>query len=798
MDNDLKLPDKWPEDFTYTDAQGLTEEQARQRADEGRGNVMDDDRGKSLKKILIDNVFTLFNFLNFALAFCLFLVGSYRNMLFISIIIVNILIGTVQEYRAQKTIRKLQLLNAPDVHVLRGGKEIVLKPEETVQGDLAVFRAGDQIIADAVVVSGAGAAMESLLTGESDPVPKGINSWLYSGSYVVEGKITAQLVYVANESYIGRLNREAKKTSRPGSRLMQELERLIRFDTMLLVPLGVLLFVKQLIINQWFSKNPLPFVQVAKTAVPESVAAMIGMIPEGLILLTSIAMAVGVIKLGRKNTLVQELAGIETLARVDVLCLDKTGTITSGEMELSVVEGVDRTDAETEQALSRFLSAFDEQSPTLNALRARITLGTETPRAVVPFSSERKKSAATFSDGTALIFGAPEYVLADNCPGSLRRRFEELASEGKRVLVLAGARGIVTPEALPPVTEIIGLCALTDSIRNGAEQTLRYFREQGVDLKVISGDNPRTVSRIARLAGLEGWEKTVDARTLITQEDIEDACEKYTVFGRVSPEQKKSLVLAFQAKGHNVAMTGDGVNDIPALKAADCSIAMAGGADAARHAAQLTLLDSDFSVMPEIVLEGRRVINNITRAASLFLTKTIFSCLLSILVIILPASTFYPFHPIHLTLISSLTVGIPGFFLALEPCRERIRGRFLRTVLMRALPGGVAVSLCAAAAMILVRFGWSREICSTVATLSAWFVGFLVLLRTCQPLNRNRAILLAGVAAAFLAVLFTFGHQFELVPLHGRAWAVLAVLCAAGAAIVIGTSALISRKKWNV
>ena len=797
MDNELKLPDKWPDGFRYTDAGGLTAEQAEQRAREDLGNTMDDNQGKSLKKILFDNFFTFFNFLNFALAGCLLLVGSYRNMLFISIIIANILIGTVQEYRAQKTIRRLQLLNAPDVHVLRGGKEIILKPEEAVQGDLVVFRAGDQIVADAVVVNGSGAAMESLLTGESDPVPKEVNSWLYSGSYVVEGKMTAQLVYVANESYIGRLNREAKKTSRPGSRLMQELEKLIRFDTMLLVPLGVMLFLKQLVVNHWFTADPVPFAELAKTAIPQSVAAMIGMIPEGLILLTSIAMAVGVVKLGRKNALVQELAGIETLARVDVLCLDKTGTITSGEMELSVVEGVDRTEVEMQQALSRFLGVFDEQSPTLNALRTRIAPGSETPRAVVPFSSERKKSAATFSDGTALIFGAPEYVLGSSCPEPLRMRIDELASEGKRVLVLAGAHGIVTPEALPPIDEIIGLCALTDGIRNGAEQTLRYFREQGVDLKVISGDNPRTVSRIARLAGLDGWDKAVDARSLVTQEDIEDACERYTVFGRVSPEQKKALVLAFQANGHNVAMTGDGVNDIPALKAADCSIAMAGGADAARHAAQLTLLDSDFSVMPEIVLEGRRVINNITRAASLFLTKTIFSCLLSILVIFLPVSAFYPFHPIHLTLISSLTVGIPGFFLALEPCRERIRGRFLRTVLMRALPGGVAVTLCALTSIILASFGWPRETCITIATISAWFVGFLVLLRTCQPLNRSRSILLVAVAAAFVAVVVAFGRYFELVPLIGGDWAALAALCAAGAAIVMGTASLIRRKKWD-
>ena len=363
------------------------------------------------------------------------------------------------------------------------------------------------------------------------------------------------------------------------------------------------------------------------------------------------------------------------------------------------------------------------------------------------------------------------------------------------MLVLAGTHGIVSAESIPPVTEIVGLCALTDQIRPGAEQTLRYFREQGVELKVISGDNPRTVSRIARQAGLEGWDRAVNARTLTTPEDIADACERYTVFGRVSPEQKKALVTALKEKGHNVAMTGDGVNDIPALKTADCSIAMAGGADAARHAAQLTLLNSDFSVMPEIVLEGRRVINNITRAASLFLTKTLFSFFLSILTLLLPAA--YPFHPIHLTLISSLTVGIPGFFLALEPCRERIHGKFLRTVLFRALPGGTAVTLCAFLAMILTHFGWLREECSTIATLVAWFVGFLVLLRTCLPLNRNRSILLAAVAAAFAAVVLIAGHHFELVPLGGKSWIALMVLAALGSAIVLGTAFLIRKRKWD-
>ena len=795
MDNELKLPSGWPDDFQYTDEGGLTDEQAQQRMQAGLGNAMDDDQGKSLKKILFDNVFTFFNFLNFALAACLFLVGSYRNMLFIVIILANILIGTVQEYRAQKTIRELRLLNAPDVHVLRGGKEVVLKPEETVKGDLCVFRAGDQVIADAIVTEGAGAAMESLLTGESDAVPKQANSWLYSGSYVAEGRLTAQLVYVANESYLGRLNKEAKKTARPGSRLMEELNRLIRFDTMILVPLGVLLFLKQVILKCWAAADPLPFVQVAKEAVPSSVAAMIGMIPEGLVLLTSIAMAVGVVRLGRKKTLVQELAGIETLARADVLCLDKTGTITSGKMAVTLLEGIDCTDAEAEKALSRFLGAFDEQSATLDALRARVAPSDEKPKAVLPFSSERKKSAATFSDGKALILGAPEYVLGEKCPPDLRSRIESLASEGMRVLVLCGARGIVSPENVPPVSEILALLGFSDELRPGAEKTLEYFRSQGVTLKVISGDNPQTVSCIARRAGLEGWDKWVDARKLETPEDIADACERYTVFGRVSPEQKKALVTALKEKGHNVAMTGDGVNDIPALKTADCSIAMAGGADAARHAAQLTLLDSDFSVMPEIVLEGRRVINNITRTASLFLTKTLFSFFLSILTLLLPS--VYPFHPIHLTLISGLTVGIPGFFLALEPCHERIRGDFLKTVLLRALPGGVAVALCAVLAMNLTLAGWSADECSTVATFVAWFVGWLVLLRTCLPLNRNRAVLLAAMAAAFVGAVLLFGKTFDLVPLPGRAWPVLLGLSALGGVIVFGTAAILRKKNLD-
>ena len=780
----LSLPTELPEGFLYTADSGLTTAEAENLKAQGLANRTVGQEGKPLKQILYDNIFTLFNLLNVGLAVALLLVGSYRNMTFILIIIFNTIIGTYQEYRAQKTIQELKLLNVPEVTVLRDGKEVTLKPEETVRGDLTILRGGDQVTADCVVVSGSGSAMESLLTGESDAIRKQVNSWLYSGSYVTEGRMVAQQVYVADESYAGRLTREAKKTARPESRLMTDLNRLIRFDSMVLIPLGILLLLKQTLISH------LPLT----SAVPSTVAAMIGMIPEGLMLLTSIAMAVGVIKLGRRKTLVQELAGIETLARADILCLDKTGTITTGEMELEAIEPWDRSEEETRQALSRFLGAFDEKSDTLDALRRSVPPGTEKPKATLPFSSKRKKSAATFQDGQALIMGAPEFVLGDRYPEALRARAEEIAAEGRRVLVLAGGVGIVAEEAMPEIKTIFGLMVLTDCVRPHADETLAYFRKEGVTVKVISGDHPTTVARIARQAGLEGWEASVDATTLKTDEEIADACERYTVFGRVTPEQKKALVLAMQAKGHNVAMTGDGVNDIPALKAADCSIAMAGGADAARHAAQLTLLDSDFSVMPEIVLEGRRVINNITRAASLFLTKTLFSFFLSLLTLVLADA--YPFQPIHLTLISGLMIGFPGFVLALEPSEERIRGEFLRTVLLRALPGGAAVALCATLAMLMSGwFGFSREECETIATLVAGIICYAVLIRTCIPVNRLRAGMLALVAIGFVLA-YLFLHQvFFLVPLSGKPLIALAALSAFGCVIAWATAFLMRRNR---
>ncbi|MGN0747497.1 MAG: HAD-IC family P-type ATPase, partial [Aristaeellaceae bacterium] len=622
MQDIRKIPDALPEDWLETPASGLTEAEAQARHEAGQGNVMRGGRGKTVGQILRENLLTLFNGLNLALAVCLALVGSWRNMLFLGVVVSNTLIGTVQELRARKTIRKLQVLNAPTAHVLREGRERACRPEELVQGDLVILRAGDQVVADAVTVSGVGAANEALLTGESDAVSKRRGDWLLSGSYLCEGRLTAQLVRVGNDSYAARLTRSARAIKRPKSALMTDLNKLIRLVSILLVPLGLLLFAKQ-----FFLEGAL-----LTDAVPSAVAAMIGMIPEGLVLLVSLAMAAGVVKLGRQGALVQELYGIETLARVDTLCLDKTGTITTGEMTVERLIPVATDDAGLRAALARFLGGFDQPSGTLGALRACVTPGRETPVMVLPFSSARKKSAAAFADGTTLILGAPEYVLGEGAEGPLLEKCRTYAAEGLRVLILGESGAELTERDAPPAERVLGVILMSDCIRPHAEETLRYFREQGVTVKVISGDDPRTASSIARRVELPGWDSWVDVSTL-DDAALRDACQRYTVFGRVTPDRKKLLVEALKQAGHSVAMTGDGVNDIPALKAADCSIAMAGGADAAKHAAQLTLMQSDFSALPQVVLEGRRVVNNVTRAASLFLVKTLYSFAVTVLLL---------------------------------------------------------------------------------------------------------------------------------------------------------------------
>ena len=835
----LALPAGMPEGFKKTGAGGLTEEEALTLAAQGLGNKATDTSGRSVPRIIADNLFTLFNLLNVLLALALLIVGAYRNMLFMGVVVSNTLIGTVQELRARRTVRRLKLLNEAPAKVVRDGKLREIPATETVKGDLIKLKAGDQVIADAILIEGVCEAGEALLTGEQDAIAKKPGDWLYSGSFLTSGECTCQLERVGDASYINRLSRSAKKIVPPKSALMNDLNRIVRFVSVALLPIGILLFCKQYFIL----KSGLG------AAIPSTVAAMVGMIPEGLILLASVALAVGVVRLGMRGTLVQELYGIETLARVDTLCLDKTGTLTTGAMHLSALEPADSDEVNFRRALQRFLGAVDCTSPTLAAVargvldepasagsrpagsRSDPMLDEPAPAgagqrsdpmlkitALLPFSSDRKNTAVSFGDGNTLVMGAPSFTLGARYGGELKEKAERLAAQGLRVLALAECKGQIIDGAIPPVSIVHGLCIITDELRKEASECLHFFKEQGVTVKVISGDDPRTAAAIAAAAGLEGaLENAVDASLikgpvstgsdlgpapagasfLSTGSDLEHGSErtelsaaanKYTVFGRVTPERKQKLIAAMKTAGHTVAMTGDGVNDIPAMKTADCSIAMAGGADAARHSAQLVLMDNDFTALPRVVAEGRRVINNISRTASLFLVKTLYSFALGLLMLFLPAA--YPFQPIQLTLVSVITIGLPSFFLALMPDPERVRGGFLRTVLTRAIPGSLAVTVCAATAAML-SFVWPQEVCSTLATLSAGIVGLLMLLTVCLPFNRLRAAVFGGMCVLFTLAVLLFPGVFYLVSLSGGQLAALAALAAGGASILFGARAVI-------
>ena len=772
----LSLPTGLPDDWRPTPPEGLSAAEAAARAEAGQANRQSAEPGKSVPQIVRENLFTLFNLLNFALAFCLALVGSWRNMLFLGVVFSNTLIGTIQSLRARAMLKKLRLLQEKPCHPIRDGKETACPPAELVLGDLAVFRAGDQLPADAIVREGSCAADESLLTGESDPIRRAEGDWLMSGSFLTEGKVTAQLAAVGDESYAARLMGDARRIRSPKSELMTDLNRLVSWISRGLVPLGILLFLREYLTRH----TPIG------EAVPAVVAAMIGMIPEGLILLTSVALMAGVVKLGRRRTLVQELFGIETLARTDVLCLDKTGTLTTGEMTLDRLVPADVEEEAFRAAASRFLGGFEAGSGTLRALAAAVPAGEEAPAATLPFSSARKKSAAAFADGTVLILGAPSFVL-DEVPA----RVGEWAEAGYRVLTLAEAKGAISEDELPPVRRTLGFFLLRDTVRPAAADTLAWFRQEGVSVKIMSGDDPRTVSAVARRLGLADADRAVDCGALSDEELI--AAREQLIFGRLTPDRKRLLVGALKADGHTVAMTGDGVNDIPALKSSDCSIAIAGGAEATEHAAQLVLMDGDFNSLPAVVAEGRRVIGNITRTASLFLVKTLYSAALAILTLLLPLR--YPFQPIQLTLISALTIGVPSFFLALEPSHERAKGKFLRRVLLRAAPGAAAVTCCAIAALVNNQLGVSFEISSTQAVLSAGALGLVNLALTCRPFTRLRAVLCAVMAAAFAGTAAFFPKLFFLHPedFAAKDWISLAITTACGALILLGGTALARR-----
>lgn len=750
---------------------GLTDEEVRQRVEEGLTNRADISTDKTTKEIVISNVFTYFNLIFLVITILLIMVGSFRNLTFLPIIIGNTVIGIVQEIRAKKTLEKMSLLNAPRADVIRNGSVKQISTEELVKDDVILLTAGKQICADAVVISGNIQVNESLLTGEADEVEKTEGSTLMSGSFVVSGECYARLEKVGNESYISKLSLEAKSMGgKEQSEMIRSINLIVKWVGIVIIPIGLILFWQSHFVNG----------ESITKSVTSTVAAIIGMIPEGLYLLTTVALALSTMKLARKKVLLHDMKSIETLARVDVLCVDKTGTITEPDMKLKEIflcknSGADGTQTaltldELKSLILDYANASVDNNATMLALKAyaaeALTNNTSalhrTAVSQQAFSSSLKYGSVTFSDGTYLL-GAPEFIMHEDF-ARIEEEIIPYADKGDRVLLFARYNGENVENGINGSVTPLGFVALANPIRANAVKTFEYFKSQGVAIKVISGDNPRTVSRIAIQAGIESAESFVDAATLDTEDKIADAVNKYTVFGRVTPKQKKQLVKALQAKGHTVAMTGDGVNDILAMKDADCSVAMASGSEATAQAAQVVLLDSDFAHMPDVVYEGRRVVNNIQRSASLFLVKNIFSLLLSLFSVILMVT--YPLEPAQVSLISMFTIGVPGFLLALEQNKDRIKGHFITNVMLKALPGGLTDVIAVGALVVCGEvFCISDASIGTIATLVLSVVGFMILFKISEPLNGMKYAVIIGNIAGLVFSGFFLKKLFALTDL---------------------------------
>ena len=774
---------------------GLTDEQVNERIEQGKVNADENPNTRTYKQIVRENTLTFFNFLNLVLLILVLMVGSYKNAFFVGIIIINTLIGIAQEIRAKKTIDKLAILTAKKSIVIREGKKWTVPTEDLVLDDLVCLKTGDQVPADAKVLEGSVEGNESLLTGESDNLPKNVGDELFSGSFVTSGEACCQIIHVGKDNYAAQITSEAKEFKRHNSELKNSLNAILKVISIIIVPLGALLFYKQYyVVGNTF-----------KDSIVSMVAGVLGMIPEGLVLLTSVALTLGALVLANKKTLVQELYCIETLARVDTLCLDKTGTITEGTMCVERVEAwgevsqnrdtdeiptededepkvvltkekqpenpetstevvsAENSAGSTEQPdlheienmMANLMYVLKDQNATIDALRKRFPAKSSmTLEHIVSFSSDRKYSGAVFEDNGTYLMGAAQFLFPEGREDILDV-CQNYAEEGLRVLVLAHSTQMAEGTELPENLEPAALLLLTDVIREEAPDTLQFFDSQEVDLKVISGDDPVTVSAIAKRAGLKNAENYVDATTLETEEQLEEAVAKYSVFGRVTPQQKKEMVQALQKQGHTVAMTGDGVNDVLALKEADCSIAMAQGSDAAKNIANVVLLDSNFASMPHIVNQGRRVVNNIRTAASMFLIKTMFSVMLSLLTIFF--GNAYPFEPIQMSLISACAVGIPTFLLAQENNYDKIDHTFLRHVFLNAFPAAITISSCVFAVMLVCQNVYhSNAMLNTACVLvTGW--NYMAALKTVYaPLNTYRKTIIYGMQFIFFSAAVIF------------------------------------------
>ena len=762
---------------------GLTNEQVQQRIEEGKINANENPNTRSYKQIVRENVLTFFNFLNLALMIMVLLVGSYKNSMFMGIIVINTVIGIIQEVRAKKTLDKLAILTESKAVVLREGKKWTISTEKLVLDDILFLKTGDQVPADSKVLEGNIEVNESLLTGESDNLQKVQGDELFSGSFVTSGEACCQVIHVGKDNYASQITSEAKAFKRHNSELRNSLNAILKTISVVIVPMGMLLFYKQ----YYIAGNGI------RDAVVNMVAAVLGMIPEGLVLLTSVALTLGALALTRKNTLVQELYCIETLARVDTLCLDKTGTITAGTMCVEQVqpyvtgqtlpeevqgeevqnEEVQSEDAQSEdvqsdvnadlevsdiqpemslgqieRVMANMMSVLKDKNATADALDKRFSRRTDMPvDHCIPFSSDRKYSGVAFKEEGTYLMGAAQFLFPEG-NDDLIGQCAAYGKEGLRVLVLAHSPKLNQENELPEGLEPVALFMLTDIIRDNAPETLEFFRNQGVDLKVISGDDPVTVSAIAKKAGLENADKYIDATTITTPEDMERAVAECSVFGRVTPQQKKEMVLALKKQKHTVAMTGDGVNDVLALKEADCSVVMAEGSDAAKNIANVVLMDSNFASMPEIVNQGRRVVNNIRTAASMFLIKTIFSALLCLITIFWGES--YPFEPIQMSLISACAVGIPTFLLAQENNFNKIESGFLRYVFMNAFPAAVTITGCVFTIMLVCQNVYHSNVMLSTACFLVTGWNYMAALKTVYaPLSRYRKIIIYGMQFIF-------------------------------------------------
>lgn len=730
---------------------GLSQKEIRERKDHKLVNYDTSVPTKTIKQIIGGNIFTLFNLLNLILALAIILVGSYKNLLFMGVIISNIIISTFQEIQAKKTIDKLSLIASTKVKVIRDAKLKEININKIVLDDIVMFKIGNQIVTDCIVVDGEVEVNESFITGESDPILKKVGDMILSGSFVVSGSCKARVEHIGDDNYTSSISKDAKYIKKTNSEIVRSLKKVIKGVSFIIVPMGLLLFYNQITIPE----------TTLQDAVVNTVAALIGMIPEGLMLLTSTVFAVSVLRLSKYNILVQDLYCTESLARVDTLCLDKTGTITEGKMEVSdlvIISNYKKEDVEN--ILCNLASTLEDDNSTINAIRDKYkndccwTLNKEHP-----FSSKRKWSGVTFENEGSYIIGAPEFVLKNRV-----NEIEDdlkLFTKSNRVILLAHTNRTIIGDRLPRDMEVIALILIRDKIRREAINTLNYFKDAGVDIKIISGDNVDTVTNIAKRVGLNVSNKYIDASTLKNYNDIKLAVSKYSIFGRVSPFQKKQIILALKELGHTVAMTGDGVNDCLALKEADCSIAMASGSDAARNVSQLVLLDSNFDTLPKVVKEGRRTINNIQRSATLFLVKTIYATIIAF--IFLFVSMSYPFEPIQLTLTSVVTIGIPSFVLALEQNKERIKGNFLINVISKALPTALTIVFNIIFIMIISNiFKINPDETSTLCVILTAITGFMLLYKLCKPFNFVRRLLFGSMITLFLIGIIGLRNLFSL------------------------------------